>query len=112
MNNEVIQYIEDLGETWQREVCAELRSALHAAIPDTQELMQYKKPHFLKNGKYLAVISPSKAAVSFTIFNATELALPDGFEGPPERKTIKLQQAHNVDYSKLASLANQAAATL
>jgi hypothetical protein len=29
------------------------------SIPDVEERIQYKKPHFLKNGKYAAVITPS-----------------------------------------------------
>lgn len=112
MNEEVNQFIEALSESWQRMACAELRSVVHAATPDALERMQYKKPHFLKNGKYLAVISPSKAAVSFTIFNATALELPAGFEGPPERKTIKLGQGEAIDSALLTSLVKQAASTL
>ena len=51
------------------EVITSLRELVYQAIPDAQERLQYKKPHFLKNGKYAAVISTSKDAVSFTIFN-------------------------------------------
>lgn len=112
MIEEVNEYIEALSESWKREACAELRTVVHAAVPDAQERIQYKKPHFLKNGKYLAVISPSKAAVSFTIFNAAALELPAGFEGPPERKTIKLGQGEAIDNALLTSLVNQAASTL
>jgi hypothetical protein len=112
MNEEINQFIEALGDSWQRPICAELRDVVHAAIPDVQERIQYKKPHFLKNGKYAAVISTSKAAVSFTIFNAAEIDVPEGFDGPPERKTIKLQQGHAVDSGLLTSLLRQAASTL
>lgn len=49
---------------WQGELCARLREAVHGAIPGVQERIQYKKPHFLSNGKYAAVISTSKDAVS------------------------------------------------
>lgn len=113
MNQEVVDFIEAVKEPWQRELCSRLREVVHGAIPDLQERIQYKKPHFLKNGKYAAVISTSKDAVSFTIFNASELLLPEGlFDGPPERKTIKLRQGQTVDSEQLSSLVSQAASAL
>lgn len=113
MNQEVIDFIEALKEPWQVNLCNGLREVVQQAIPDVQERIQYKKPHFLKNSKYAAVISTSKDAVSFTIFNASELTLPEGlFDGPPERKTMKLKQGQTVDADLLSSLVSQAAATL
>ncbi|WP_028551279.1 DUF1801 domain-containing protein [Paenibacillus sp. UNC451MF] len=113
MNQEVTEFIEAVKEPWQRELSFQLREAVHKAVPDIQERIQYKKPHFLSNGKYSAVISNSKDAVSFTIFNASELTLPEGmFDGPPERKTIKLRQGQTVDLDQLSSLVSQAAALL
>lgn len=51
--------------------------------------------------------------MSFTIFNATGLDLPDGiFEGPEERKTIKLKEKDTPDYEWLADLLKQASAEL
>lgn len=113
MNQEVTDFIEALQEPWQRELSARLREVVYQAIPDVQERIQYKKPHFLKNGKYAAVISTSKGAVSFTIFNASELTLPEGlFDGPPERKTIKLKQGESFDADQLSSLVSQASGSL
>ncbi|MCL6602792.1 MAG: DUF1801 domain-containing protein [Paenibacillus sp.] len=113
MNQEVTVFIEDLKEIWQVDLSNKLRYIVHQAIPDVQERIQYKKPHFLKNGKYAAVISTSKDAVSFTIFNATELELPEGlFEGPPERKTIKIRQSQEVDFDHLFSYLQQASASI
>ncbi|WP_028543284.1 DUF1801 domain-containing protein [Paenibacillus taiwanensis] len=112
-NQEVSDFLAEIKEPWQRELAARLREVVHQALPDVLERIQYKKPHFLKNGKYAAVISTSKDAVSFTIFNATGLILPEGlFEGPPERKTIKIRQGHEVDTDQLLSLVKQAAETL
>lgn len=75
--------------------------------------MQYKKPHFLKNGKYAAVISTSKDAVSFTIFNASGLELPAGmFDGPPERKTLKLRQGDTFVDEQIEAWVAQASAVL
>ncbi|OBZ11071.1 DUF1801 domain-containing protein [Bacillus sp. FJAT-26390] len=113
MNQEVTDFIEAVKEPWQGELCSRLREVVHGAIPNVQERIQYKKPHFLKNGKYAAVISTSKDAVSFTIFNASDLTLPEGlFDGPPERKTIKLRQGNTVDSDQLSSLVSQASAAL
>ncbi|WP_168118847.1 DUF1801 domain-containing protein [Paenibacillus sp. HB172176] len=113
MSGEVTTFIEAIDQPWQAELCTELREIVLQAIPEAQERMQYKKPHFLKNGKYAAVISTSKAAVSFTIFHADGLTLPEGlFEGPSERKTIKLKQGQTVEGELLVSLLRQASAAL
>ncbi|WP_379152697.1 DUF1801 domain-containing protein [Paenibacillus sp. sgz5001063] len=113
MSQEVTDFIEKVKELWQVQLCKELRQIVHNAIPDVQERIQYNKPHFLKNKKYAAVISNSKDAVSFTIFNATELELPEGmFEGPPERKTIKFRSGQQVDDVMLTHLIKQASSTL
>ena len=113
MNQEVTDFIEALKEPWQGEQSNNLREVVHQAIPDVQERIQYKKPHFLKNGKYAAVISTSKDAVSFTIFNAAALELPEGmFEGPPERKILKLRKGDSFDSGQLVSLVSQASGSL
>ncbi|OAB44775.1 DUF1801 domain-containing protein [Paenibacillus glacialis] len=113
MNPEVTDFIEAIQESWKKELCSQLRAIVYDAIPEVQERIQYKKPHFLKNGKYAAVISTSKDAVSFTIFNTSELALPEGlFDGPLERKTMKLREGQSFDSNQLSSLVNQAASGL
>src|SRR5688500_16273138 len=113
MNQEVTGFIEKVKESWQASLCHELRQVVHRAIPDVQERMQYNKPHFLKDKKYAAVISTSKDAVSFTIFNATGLELPEGlFEGPPERKTIKLRSMEQFDGGMLTELLQEASSKL
>lgn len=112
MNQEVTDFIEGLKETWQQELSLKLREMVYQAIPDVQERLQYKKPHYLKNGKYAAVISTSKDAVSFTIFNASVLELPKGWEGPPERKTFKFRKGDNLDAEQLASWISAASASL
>lgn len=113
MSQEVTEFIDKVKEPWQAQLCRELRQVVHEAIPDVQERIQYNKPHFLKNKKYAAVISTSKDAVSFTIFNATELELPKGmFDGPPERKTLKLRSGQPVDSAMLTALLKQASQSL
>lgn len=113
MNQEITDYINTLKEPWQVELSTKLRNVVHKAIPDVHERIQYKKPHFLKNGKYAAVISPSKEAVSITIFNAIKLDLPVGlFTGPPERKTMKLQKGETADFEQLVSFIKEASSEL
>ncbi|RUT44402.1 DUF1801 domain-containing protein [Paenibacillus anaericanus] len=113
MNQEVTDFIEAIKEPWQVELSSRLREVVHQAIPDPQERIQYKKPHFLKNGKYAAVISTSKDVVSFTIFNASELELSEGkFDGPPERKTLKLRKGDSFDTAQLVSWVSQASSAL
>lgn len=113
MSQEINEFIEKVKEPWQAQLCRELREVVHQAIPDVLERIQYNKPHFLKNKKYAAVISTSKDAVSFTIFNATDLELPEGpFDGPPERKTIKFRNNQPIDGGMLTDLVRQAASTL
>nr|WP_255414958.1 DUF1801 domain-containing protein [Cohnella sp. AR92] len=57
---------------------------------------------------------PSKAALSFMIFNAAELEAPEGlFEaGPPDRKTIKFKNGQTLDEVLLLRLIRQASETL
>jgi len=113
MNQEVTDFIEALKEPWQGELATRLREVVHQAIPDVHERIQYKKPHFLKNGKYAAVVSTSKDAVSFTIFNAAALELPESvFDGPAERKTLKLRKGDTFDSKQLASWVSQASESL
>ncbi len=112
MNPEVTAFIESLNQPWQVEVSSRLRDMVNRSVPDIAERIQYKKPHFLKNGKYAAVITPSKDAVAFMIFNAEGLELPTGFEGPPERKWIKIREGQTPDYEMLAKLLVQASSSL
>ncbi|WP_246628177.1 hypothetical protein [Paenibacillus oenotherae] len=49
----------------------------------------------------------------FTIFHVAALALPEGmFDGPPERKTLKLRKGDAVDSRLLVSLVAQASGSL
>ncbi|MFP3380485.1 DUF1801 domain-containing protein, partial [Bacillus sp. SIMBA_069] len=81
MNEEVSVFIDSLSHPWKIEVSNRLREIVHQAIPEAEERIQYKKPHFLKRGHYAAVISPSKDAIAFMIMNASGLTFPKGFEG-------------------------------
>ncbi|OAS15076.1 DUF1801 domain-containing protein [Paenibacillus oryzisoli] len=111
MNQEVTAYIENLPK-WQADISSTLRNLVHETIMGVEERIQYKKPHFLKNGHYAAVISPSKDAIAFMIMNANGIDFPKEFDGPPERKWIKLKEGHSPDILTLSDLLKQASATL
>jgi hypothetical protein len=115
MNPDVTAYIDKIDQGWQAEICNQVRQIVHAAVPDVQERIQYGKPHFLKNGKYAAVLGTAKGWVSLTIFNAQGLETPDGlFESSEngDRKTIKIKPGQAVDEPLLTGLIQQAASSL
>lgn len=115
MNPEITAYIDTIDQPWKAETCNQLRQVIHRAVPDAEERMQYGKPHYKKNGKYVCLFSTAKSWVSFTIFNAQTLQAPDGFfelGGSPDRKTIKIGEGRAVDYDLVATLLQEAAQTL
>jgi hypothetical protein len=112
MNQEVSSFIDGLNQQWMIDVCIQLRQLVHKSIPEVEERIQYKKPHFLKDGKFAAVISPSKDAIAFMIMNTTELEVPKDFEGPAERKWLKIREGSSPDYDLLSKLLIQASSTL
>jgi hypothetical protein len=119
MNPDVTTYINSLNDKpkqeWQVAVCNSLREMVYQVIPDVSELMQYSKPHYKKNGKYVAVISSAKAFVSFTIFNATDLVAPDGFfeaSDVIERRTIKIKEGQTIDTALLGKFLGEASETV
>ena len=114
MGEEVTGYIDNLGQAWQAEVCRSLDQMVHQAIPEVTERLQYGKPHYMKDGKYAAVVGASKGWVTLTIFNTAGLDAPEGLlsPGPPERKTVKIRQGQAVNYDLLATLLQHAASAL
>lgn len=114
-NPEVAEFINKLhdkpNQEWQVDVCSSLRQLALENIPDVSERIQYGKPHFLKAGKYAAVLGTAKGWVTFTIFNAKDLEAPEGFfePGDPDRKTVKILKGQPVDYAFLGKLLKKAA---
>lgn len=115
MTQPIIDYLQSREPTWQSARCQQVHDLVYQAIPDVEARLQYGKPHYLKNGKYVCVLGTAKGWVSFTIFNATALNAPDGlFEASDtaERRTIKFREGQPVDERLLISLIRQAASTL
>src|SRR5437879_5328473 len=107
MDQAVTDYIARIDQPWQ----AEVSQLIHQAVPDTDERIQYGKPHFLKGGKYVAVLGTAKGWVNVTILNASSLEAPDGFfepGGSPDRKTVKIREDQSVDDDLLTRLLQQA----
>src|SRR5947209_224162 len=67
MNQEVTQYIEKIDQKWQADVCKHLRETVLQSIPGVEELLQYGKPHYKKDGKFISTYNTAKAWVSFTL---------------------------------------------
>lgn len=112
MNQQVTEYLDKISVDWQAQIAKHLRDLVHKSVPDVEERLQYGKPHFLKKGKYAAVLGTAKGWVSFTIFNATKLEPPAGFFEESEvtdRRTIKVLKDQKVDYDLLGKLLKQAA---
>lgn len=114
MSQEITDYISNLSQPWQAEVCQSLHRVIHEAVPEATERLQYGKPHYLKGGKYVAALGAAKGWITLTIFNTAALEAPEGlFEpGPPERKTLKIRQGQAVDYHLLSQLLQEAANTV
>lgn len=107
MNNDVTNYINVL-DSWKQKICNSLRNLIFQEIPDIEEKLQYKKPHYLKNKKYVCVITPAKDYISFTIFNAENIEADFFEKGVPERKTVKIKKDQKIDYKVLAALFKKA----
>jgi hypothetical protein len=113
MNQKVTAFIDGLDKPWQKELGSRLRALVHESLDGVEERIQYRKPHFLQDGKYLAVITPANGHIGFTIFSSGDVDMPaDLFEGPPQRRTIKIKEGQPVDHELLARLLREAAATL
>jgi hypothetical protein len=118
VSDAVTEYIEAVGnkpgQEWQAPICEALRTMTLSTLPNADERIQYGKPHYLVNKKYAAVIGTAKQYVTYTIFTAAELDPPAGLfeDGPPERRTIKINKDQIVDYVQLGDLLTRAAATI
>jgi hypothetical protein len=109
MNEEVTQYIQKT-QPWQVDVCNALRDLVFTNVPAVEERLQYGKPHYLKDGSYLAVIHASKDKVSLMVFNATNIPEVKGFlrsMGNGERKTVDIRDGQPINYEQLADLVRQ-----
>jgi len=107
MNEEVTQYIDKIDQKWQTDTCKHLREMVLQSVPGVEELLQYGKPHYKKDGTFVCTYNTAKVWVSFTLFNAASLEAPEGLFEPgnnSDRKTIKITEGQHTDYLLLAKL--------
>ncbi|MFF2852836.1 DUF1801 domain-containing protein [Streptomyces sp. NPDC058001] len=106
MNDDVTAYIEK-AEPWQAEVCTSLREMVHRTVPGVEEAIQYGKPHFLRDGRHMAVIHVAKAKVSFMVFDAAGVeAVPGQLRslGNGDRKAADIREGGQADCEFLADV--------
>lgn len=114
MSQDVRHYLRQLtlktGQKWQVEVCETLRQLVKDAVPDAVERIQYGKPHYLKDGQYIAIISANKNDITFLIFNAP---VREGTTDPVDsgKKIIRIRasEAKTLDCDRLTRLLQEAA---
>lgn len=115
MNQEVTDFITNISQSWQAKVCTELREVIRQGAPNAEEVIQWGKPHYKVGGKYLCTYTPAKEWVNFTLLVTTGVKGLDDFFDPeetPVRRTIKIREGQEVDYSHLLPIIKQAAAAL
>ena len=110
-NPAVTDYIQGLSQEWQVDVSNQLRQIITESVPDAEELVQWKKPHYKKNGKYLCTFMAAKMWVNFTVLSAQSVQAPTGlFE--PDSRTIKVREGQSVNYELLTKFLQKVASTL
>ena len=115
MNPAITEYIEKIEQPWQVDICNRLRQIILQTVPEVEELKQYNRPHYKKNGQYLCVFNVAKNWVNVMLFNAQALTIPEGYgelSSNGERVTAKIQQGQDFDYDLFARLLKDAAAKL
>lgn len=111
MKKQVRQYIDEINQQWQVEVCNKVRNAIYHAIPEIEEQIKYKQAFYTLNGKQVCVFFPAKSWVNVTIFNAENIEAPEDFFEKTiksERKTIKIHEGQTFDYDALKNCLIQA----
>lgn len=106
MNPEVTAYIE-ATKPWQAEVCQAVRTTVHSSLSGIEEALQYGKPHFVREGRHVAVLHVATAKVSFLVFDAGALEPVPGVLrslGSGDRKVVDIREGDDVDLDFLTDL--------
>ena len=106
MNPAVTTYIEGT-KPWQAEVCHALRNTVHRALADVEEAFQYGKPHFVREGRNVAVLHVAAAKVSFMVFDAGAVEPVPGVLrslGSGDRKVVDIREGETVDLPFMTDL--------
>jgi hypothetical protein len=106
MNDEIAAYFAN-ADAWQQEACTRLRHAVLTAIPDAEESLQYKKPHYAVDGEFVAALNLAKTKVSLLILNAGSLVPEKGFLrslGNGERKVVDVADGQEIDVDRIVTV--------
>lgn len=106
MHDEVAAYFA-AADAWQQDAGARLRHAVLTAIPDAEESLQYKKPHYALDGSFVAALHVAKAKVSLLILDAASVAPEQGFLrslGNGERKVVDVTAGQEVDVDRIVTV--------
>jgi hypothetical protein len=106
MNDEIAAYFAH-ADAWQQDACAQLRHAVLTAIPDAEESLQYKKPHYAVGGEYVAALHLAKSKVSLLILDAASVVPEKGFLrslGNGERKVVDVTEGQEIDVDRIVTV--------
>jgi hypothetical protein len=51
LNQEVTDYIQNIDQEWQSEICKIIRAVIHQSVPDIKEQIKMTTPNYTKNVK-------------------------------------------------------------
>jgi hypothetical protein len=102
MNPDVTKFIQELPQPWQQELCTQLRELIWQAVPEAEESIQWHKPHYKKNKKFFAVMTPAKGWLNFMLFYLKREDAPDLFE--PGGMSIKFKKGQTIDPKVITKL--------
>ncbi|MCD9021633.1 DUF1801 domain-containing protein [Cohnella silvisoli] len=107
LSQEVTEYIQQINQEWQIEICNGIRKIIHQSVPDINEKIAMTTPNYSKNGKPLCTFFAAKAWVTLTIFNTKNFEMPEGFFHPsdhPDRMQVKIKKGNDLDEVVLSKL--------
>ncbi|MED1780705.1 DUF1801 domain-containing protein [Brevibacillus fortis] len=107
MNQQVTDYIQNITNESQVEVCNRIRQLIHENMPNVEEQVKYKQAFYSILGKQVCVYFPAKDWINVTLFQAANLEAPAGFfekSDHADRKTIKIRNGKEFDFDVLAGL--------
>jgi hypothetical protein len=111
MSDEVTAYLEGT-KPWQAQLCTDLRATIHHVVADVDEVLQYGKPHFNRDGKNLAVLHAAASKVSFMVFDAADVEPVPGLLrslGSGDRKVVDIKEGEAIDLDFIADLLRRTA---
>lgn len=114
-NQDVTAYIHNIHEDWQIDVCQQIRTIIHQSVPELKEQIKMTTPNYSKNGKAVCTFFAAKKWVTWTIFYAGSLDIPESLRNEsdyPDRLQLKIKKGQTLDEHVLTRFLQQAASSL